>query len=532
MPKPSTHPSQRAKTATFAATSALISLGSIHAEPARAQSLVDVCTGLSVDIPVLAPVAETTSGLLAGLLDPVLNTVVGDINTNIVGALSGQNIGVTVLDQDSNQVLGVDDCNVVADDFVIDEDAGIAIGGGTISSLGGTANPLASAGEVNSIAIGNSASTDPGATGSIALGLRGSVSATDGVSIGRDSSTTAVGGVALGADSVADRAGMDGAAEDFTGTAVTSTAGAFSVGTAGGERQITNVAGGTEDTDAVNLRQLRSVGDNLATSIGGGASFNSTIGVFTGPSFTIRGTTYGDVGAALAALDTSAGVISANNTSSLADASSSGDDSLAAGHGSSASGNQAVAYGTNATAGGDNSTALGHGTSAGQENATAIGNGATTSRADQMAFGTADNTYTMSGVTSTASRAAQTGPVEIVTSDAGGNLATASVEDLIGDISRFATDVDITDLRRLINGVQTESRQGIAAAMAMAQAPMPSAPGRTTWAANMAYYKGQWASGFAVAHRLPTAVPVSINAALSVNANGVPGARAGIAGEF
>ena len=517
----------------FIATTSLIAIGaSALPDDAEAQSLVDVCTGLSVDIPVLTPVAESTSGLLSGFLDPVLNAIVGDVNTNIVDILSGQNIGVTVQDEDNNQVLSTDDCNLVADDVVIEEEAGIAIGGGTISALGGMSNPLAAAGEVNSIAIGNDASTDAAATSAIALGLRGSVDAIDGVAIGRDTSVTAEGGVALGADSTASRTGMNGAAEDFSGTAVTSTAGAVSVGTAGGERQITNLAGGTQDTDAINLRQLRAVADNLATSIGGGTTFNSTTGLFTGPNFTIRGTIYTDVGNALEALDTTLGVISANNTSGFADATSTGEDALATGYGSSASGDQAAAYGTNASAGGTNSTAVGYGASASQANTTAIGYGASTSRAGQMAFGTAANSYTMPGITSLASRAAQSGPVEIVTSDANGNLATVSADDLLGDIINLYEDVDVTDLRRLINEVQSESRQGSAAAMAMAQAPMPSAPGRTTWAANMAIYKGEWASGFAMAHRLPTSVPVSVHAALSLTASGVPGARAGFAGEF
>src|SRR5690606_37246256 len=51
----------------------------------------------------------------------------------------------------------------------------------------------------------------------------------------------AEGSVALGVDSVADRA--------YT----------VSVGSAGAERQITNVAAGTEATDAVNLAQLEAV---------------------------------------------------------------------------------------------------------------------------------------------------------------------------------------------------------------------------------------------------------------------------------
>ena len=63
-------------------------------------------------------------------------------------------------------------------------------------------------------------------------------------------------------------------------------------------------------------------------------------------------------------------------------------------------------------------------------NSTAIGYGATTTRDNQMAFGTASNTYTTPGITSAASKAAQTGPTQVVTSDAGGNLAARDLTDL------------------------------------------------------------------------------------------------------
>jgi autotransporter adhesin len=52
---------------------------------------------------------------------------------------------------------------------------------------------------------------------------------------------------------------MSGRKEAVSGIAVSSTQGAASVGSAGNERQITHVAGGTHDTDAVNLRQLQAV---------------------------------------------------------------------------------------------------------------------------------------------------------------------------------------------------------------------------------------------------------------------------------
>jgi autotransporter adhesin len=121
---------------------------------------------------------------------------------------------------------------------------------------------------VNSIAIGNGAL----ATGSVAVGAGaqagngGAAFGDDAIANGPDQGTaignaavvTASRGVALGAGASASRAGMGttNTRERFSNATVTSTEGAVSVGNTGAERQITNVAGGTEDTDAVNVRQL------------------------------------------------------------------------------------------------------------------------------------------------------------------------------------------------------------------------------------------------------------------------------------
>ena len=91
---------------------------------------------------------------------------------------------------------------------------------------------------------------------------------------------------------------------------------------------------------------------------------------------------------------------------------------------STADGDNATAVGTGASAGGASATAIGQQASASFVNSTAIGANAATSRDNQFAFGTAGNTYTMAGVTSAASRAAQSGPLEVVTTDSAGNLAS------------------------------------------------------------------------------------------------------------
>ncbi len=100
---------------------------------------------------------------------------------------------------------------------------------------------------------------DPQGTDSIAMGPSSVAAGDRSVASGAGAQSTADGSVALGADSVADREGMNGERERFSNESVASTQGAVSVGSAGNERQITNVAGGTQDTDAVNVRQLDAV---------------------------------------------------------------------------------------------------------------------------------------------------------------------------------------------------------------------------------------------------------------------------------
>ena len=91
-----------------------------------------------------------------------------------------------------------------------------------------------------------------------------------------------------------------------------------------------------------------------------------------------------------------------------------------------ATGDSSTALGILSTASGLNSTALGRASTAAFANSTAIGNESATTRDNQMVLGTASNTYTARGITSDASTAAQTGPRELVTTDASGNLASAT----------------------------------------------------------------------------------------------------------
>ncbi len=137
-----------------------------------------------------------------------------------------------------------------------------AVGGDALAS-GPQSTAFGSAAQAtgsNSLAMGRNATAgDSGtavgmnaiATGvrATALGQGAQATVADSTAVGQFAAATAANSVALGLGSLADRAN------------------AVSVGTAAAQRQIINVGDGTQDTDAVNLRQLTAV-ENQITDLG------------------------------------------------------------------------------------------------------------------------------------------------------------------------------------------------------------------------------------------------------------------------
>ncbi|MBW0145799.1 YadA-like family protein [Sphingomicrobium clamense] len=238
--------------------------------PADDRTIVSVCSRVSlppstitgvlddVVIGIYDPIETTVNDTLAELtlFDAVLGAALPTpLNVDVTGLLttaaSGSDITLEVLANDGTLVGPSDQCDAEATSFVLADDAGLSLGGNRITGLGESGRE-ALAGEIDSIALGNDASTDASAVASIAIGTGATVGAgADGsVALGEGTSVTAANSVALGADSVASRGAV-------AGTSV----GEVSVGSPGNERQITNVADGTQATDAVNLGQLQAVAD-------------------------------------------------------------------------------------------------------------------------------------------------------------------------------------------------------------------------------------------------------------------------------
>ena len=117
----------------------------------------------------------------------------------------------------------------------------------------------AKVGAANALALGNK--TQISGTNGVAIGTAANASSDDGVAIGSNSATTAAAGVA----------GYDpaGGVHDATSSTWNSTRGSVAIGNAstGVTRQITGLAAGTQDTDAVNVAQLKSLGNSVSTSL-------------------------------------------------------------------------------------------------------------------------------------------------------------------------------------------------------------------------------------------------------------------------
>ena len=125
---------------------------------------------------------------------------------------------------------------------------------------------------------------DPAATGanSAAGGAGSTAAGSNSTALGNGAQAQADNSVALGAGSVADRANT------------------VSVGAAGAERQVVNVADGTQATDAVNVRQLQASQQGTLrydTTTNGDTNYNSvTLGSTTSGPTTVRNVAAGTAG--------------------------------------------------------------------------------------------------------------------------------------------------------------------------------------------------------------------------------------------
>ena len=215
----------------------------------------------------------------------------------------------------------------------------------------------------------------------------------------------------------------------------------------------TVIGNGSMNFAGQDVQNNTTIGDNSGNGLGDGSTGNLTVGDNSG-----------------------------NNVGS--------DDNIAMGNltGNNVAGDRNIAIGTgtgNGIAASD-TLAIGTGAWAGANNSSAIGAGAVASLPNQMVFGTASETYTAPGITSNLSKSRQSGSLEVVTSDANGNLATdggqiydtldrnsaaigqnsAAIGQNSAAIGQNSADIsrNRTDIKRNRSGIE-QNQEGIAVAM-------------------------------------------------------------------
>ncbi len=103
----------------------------------------------------------------------------------------------------------------------------------------------------------------------------------------------------------------------------------------------------------------------------------------------------------------------------------------------------------------------------------------------------ATSTYKMSGITSAASLAAQSGPTAFVTSDANGNLATTT----FNPQSLTSLQSQVTSLQSQVTDNRLEARTGTALALAVGASPALQAGRRFGISASYGNFQGSNAFG-------------------------------------
>lgn len=294
-----------------------------------------------------------------------------------------------------------------------------------------------------SVATGNS---------SFAAGLNALASADASIAIGQNTQSTVLGAVALGSGSVADRAVAPASGSIISGTHVIpynttdkTLLGAVSVGNSTSYRQITNVADGTEDQDAVTIRQLKGALASFAVSptqyfhANSTASDSLAVGVDSvaiGPRTTVNGDNGIGMGNGAVVQMTAPGGIAIGQNSAV---------NLADG----------IALGTNSTANGIQAMALGAGATASEPGSVALGAGSTTAAA-VATTGTTINgvAYTFAGTSPTSTvSVGGVGSERTITNVAAGRISATST-DAINGSQLYATNQAVESLQAGVGGLE------------------------------------------------------------------------------
>ena len=227
----------------------------------------------------------------------------------------------------------------------------------------------ANASEANAIAFGSNAEALH--ENVITIGKGSKATKKGAMTIGESAQSNANNSLALGNGTIINQADIKNKNAKYTNDGFDIENGVVAIANKGKERRLVNLAAGREDTDAVNVKQLSEVNDNLAKSIAGPNYNGYTVDsngryTYKAPDFEIKNQTLHTVKEAVELAQTN--YVSVNSTIAPKTAGSNYDNKGAQGAGSIALGEST---GTNAAA--VDSVAIGHYTKVNGNNTVAIG---------------------------------------------------------------------------------------------------------------------------------------------------------------
>lgn len=360
--------------------------------------------------------------------------------------------------------------------------------------------------EEDSLAVGEDslamgAKTIVNGDAGIGIGLNTLVltDAINGIAIGSNASTNHANSIAMGSGSQTTR----GAQTDYTAynmDAPQNSVGEFSVGSEDGQRQITNVAAGSADTDAVNVGQLKVTDERVAQNTQSITNLNNQVTNLDTRVTNIENG-IGDI------VTTGSTKYFKTNTDGV-DANAQGKDSVAIGSGSIAAADNSVALGTGSVADEENTISVGSSTNQRRITNVAAGKNATdavnvaqlkSSEAGGVRYDTkADGSIDYSNITLGGGNGGTT-RISNVSAGVNNNDAVnyAQLKQSVQETKQY-TDQRMVEMDNKLSKTESKLSGGIASAMAMTGLPQAYTPGASMASIGGGTYNGESAVALGV----------------------------------
>ena len=363
----------------------------------------------------------------------------------------------------------------------------------------------------------NSTEEDSLAVGedSLAMGAKTVVNGNAGIGIGLNTLVLAdaINGIAIGSNARANHANSiamgngsqttRGAQTDYTAynmDAPQNSVGEFSVGSEDGQRQITNVAAGSADTDAVNVGQLKVTDERVAQNTQSITNLNNQVTNLDTRVTNIENG-IGDI------VTTGSTKYFKTNTDGV-DANAQGKDSVAIGSGSIAAADNSVALGTGSVADEENTISVGSSTNQRRITNVAAGKNATdavnvaqlkSSEAGGVRYDTkADGSIDYSNITLGGGNGGTT-RISNVSAGVNNNDAVnyAQLKQSVQETKQY-TDQRMVEMDNKLSKTESKLSGGIASAMAMTGLPQAYTPGASMASIGGGTYNGESAVALGV----------------------------------